>query len=66
MRPVQAPTAGSREAAGSARIGNGDPRHVHHVATPITLVVHDVGGPVGLYWATRRPERVARLVIMNS
>jgi pimeloyl-ACP methyl ester carboxylesterase len=32
----------------------------------ITLVVHDVGGPVGLSYAIARPERVARLVILNS
>lgn len=36
------------------------------VEEPVTLVMHDVGGPVGLHWAVRRPERVARLVIMNS
>jgi haloalkane dehalogenase len=36
------------------------------VEEPVTLVVHDVGGPVGLHWAVRRPERVARLVIMNT
>jgi haloalkane dehalogenase len=31
-----------------------------------TLVVHDFGGPIGLPLALERPERVARLVIMNS
>ncbi len=30
------------------------------------LVVHDFGGPIGLPLALRRPERVTRLVIMNS
>jgi len=32
----------------------------------ITLVVHDFGGPVGLSYAIARPERVARLVILNT
>jgi haloalkane dehalogenase len=32
----------------------------------ITLVVHDWGGPIGLGYATRHPERIARLVILNT
>lgn len=32
----------------------------------ITLVVHDWGGPIGLGFARRHPERIARLVIMNT
>jgi len=32
----------------------------------ITLVVHDWGGPIGLGFAGRHPERVARLVILNT
>jgi pimeloyl-ACP methyl ester carboxylesterase len=32
----------------------------------ITLVVHDFGGPVGLSYAIAHPERVARLVILNT
>jgi pimeloyl-ACP methyl ester carboxylesterase len=32
----------------------------------VTLVVHDWGAPIGFYWATRHPERVASLVILNS
>ena len=31
-----------------------------------TLVVHDLGGPVGLYWAVRNPARIAKLVILNT
>jgi haloalkane dehalogenase len=31
-----------------------------------TLVVHDVGGPIGLSYALERPERVARLLILNT
>ncbi|MGB3051243.1 MAG: alpha/beta fold hydrolase [Polyangiales bacterium] len=30
------------------------------------LVVHDLGGPVGLYWALRNPGRVTRLTILNT
>jgi haloalkane dehalogenase len=33
---------------------------------PLTLIVHDWGGMIGMAWAVRNPERVARLVIMNS
>ncbi len=32
----------------------------------LTLMVQDWGGPIGLGFATRRPERVARLVIGNT
>jgi haloalkane dehalogenase len=32
----------------------------------VTLVVHDWGGPIGLRWATDHPERVARLVVLNT
>jgi haloalkane dehalogenase len=32
----------------------------------ITLVVQDWGGPLGLRFATQHPERIARLVIMNT
>lgn len=32
----------------------------------ITLVVHDWGGPIGLRFAVEHPERVARLVILNT
>jgi pimeloyl-ACP methyl ester carboxylesterase len=32
----------------------------------VTLVVHDWGGPIGLGVATRHPERIARLVLMNT
>jgi pimeloyl-ACP methyl ester carboxylesterase len=33
---------------------------------PITLIVHDWGGPIGLAWALGRPERISRLVITNT
>ena len=30
------------------------------------LVVHDLGGPAGLYWATHHPERVSSIVVLNT
>lgn len=30
------------------------------------LVVHDIGGPIGMEWASRHPERVLSLTILNS
>ena len=52
-------------------------RLVHHIANlealmieldlrNITLVVHDWGGPVGLGFAIRHPDRIKRLVISNT
>jgi haloalkane dehalogenase len=49
-------------------------RHVDSVArlvdaldlTELTLVVHDWGGPIGLRVAVEHPERIARLVILNT
>jgi len=32
----------------------------------VTLVLHDWGGPIGLAWAVDHPERVARLVVLNT
>ncbi len=32
----------------------------------ITLVVHDWGGPIGLRLAVTKPERIARLVVLNT
>ncbi|MGN9788704.1 alpha/beta fold hydrolase [Nonomuraea sp. ZG12] len=31
-----------------------------------TLVMHDWGGPIGMAWARRHPDRVARLVVLNT
>ena len=42
---------GVLEAAGADRIGLG---------------VHDLGGPVGLHWASKNPERVERLALLNT
>jgi haloalkane dehalogenase len=33
---------------------------------PLTLVVHDWGGMIGFGWAARKPERIGRMVIMNT
>jgi haloalkane dehalogenase len=49
-------------------------RHVDHVTRvldgldlhDVTVVVQDWGGGVGLRWAVEHPDRVARLVIMNT
>ena len=52
-------------------------RLVHHIANlealiieldlhDITLALHDWGGPVGLGFAIRHPDRIKRLVISNS
>jgi haloalkane dehalogenase len=32
----------------------------------ITLVVHDWGGMIGMSWAARHPDKIARLVILNT
>lgn len=32
----------------------------------VSLVVHDLGGPVGLYWASQHPERLQRLALLNT
>ena len=33
---------------------------------PINLVVHDWGGMIGMGWAVRHPDRIKRLVILNT
>jgi haloalkane dehalogenase len=30
------------------------------------LAVHDLGGPVGLHWASQHPERVSRMALLNT
>lgn len=32
----------------------------------VTLVVHDFGGPIGLNFAIRHPEKIKRIVVLNS
>jgi haloalkane dehalogenase len=36
------------------------------VREPVTLIVHDWGGMIGLAWAVRHPERISRLVVFNT
>lgn len=36
------------------------------VQEPVVLVVHDVGGAIGIPWAARRPERIRALVVTNT
>ncbi|MEB3224135.1 MAG: alpha/beta fold hydrolase [Candidatus Sericytochromatia bacterium] len=33
---------------------------------PVCLVLHDWGGMIGMAWAARHPERVARIVALNT
>jgi haloalkane dehalogenase len=35
-------------------------------AGPVSLVVHDWGGMIGTAWAVRHPERIRKLVVMNT
>jgi len=37
-----------------------------HIHNNITLIVHDWGGMIGMTWANRWPERIKRLVILNT
>ncbi len=37
-----------------------------HITAPLDLVVHDHGGPYGLAWAIKHPEKVHRIVCMNT
>lgn len=32
----------------------------------LDLVVHDLGGPVGLHWAAQHPQRITRLGLLNT
>ncbi len=36
------------------------------LAQPLTLVLHDWGGMIGMAWAVANPRRVGRLVILNT
>ena len=40
-------------------------RHLD-ISEPISLVVHDWGGMIGFAWAVQNPERIAKLVILNT
>ena len=32
----------------------------------VGLAVHDLGGPVGLYWAARQPHKLEKLAVLNT
>lgn len=36
------------------------------ITEKVTLVLHDWGGMIGMAYASRHPERIARLVVMNT
>ncbi len=36
------------------------------IAGPLTLILHDWGGMIGMAYAARHPERIARLVLLNT
>ncbi|MEM1270065.1 MAG: alpha/beta fold hydrolase [Bacteroidota bacterium] len=36
------------------------------ISEPVILAVHDLGGPIGLAWAARHPERVAGVLVTNT
>jgi haloalkane dehalogenase len=36
------------------------------IRTGLTLVLHDWGGMIGMAYASRHPERIARLVVLNT
>ena len=59
-RPRNFPYTPEAHAANLAEfIGNLNPE-------PLTLIVHDYGGPIGLPFCLRHPERVKRLVLLNT
>lgn len=37
-----------------------------NLTQPVTLTVHDWGGMIGMAWAAKHPQQVARLVILNT
>ena len=36
------------------------------IGPSLSLAVHDLGGPAGLYWASRSPRQIERLAILNT
>lgn len=36
------------------------------IEQPLHLCVHDLGGPVGLYWAVHHPERIRSITLFNT
>ena len=57
------PATGTRTTATSRRVSG----HLDQLdLEDVTVVVQDWGGPIGLRWAVENPDRVARLVILNT
>ena len=51
----------------ATRVADLDALLEHAGATSrVTLVLHDWGGMIGTAWAVRHPERVARIVLLNT
>lgn len=50
----------------STHIANLDRLLSHLDLGPLDLVVHDWGGAIGMGWAVAHPERVRRLVVLNT
>lgn len=40
--------------------------NARNITQPITLIVHDWGGMIGMLWAARNPERIGRIVALNT
>ena len=60
------PSAGAYDYTLSRRVDDVG-RLVDHLALDrVNLVVHDWGGMIGLAWAVRHPDRLARLVVLNT
>lgn len=32
----------------------------------VGLTLHDIGGPIGLYWAMQKPQRITKLALLNT
>ena len=38
----------------------------HLAIDKIGLVVHDLGGPIGVFWGLRHPEKLTQLALLNT
>jgi cis-3-alkyl-4-acyloxetan-2-one decarboxylase len=50
----------------SRRVADLDQLITHLELERVTLVLHDWGGMIGTAWAAQNPDRVARMVVMNT
>jgi pimeloyl-ACP methyl ester carboxylesterase len=41
-------------------------RQAAEIGEPLDLVAHDFGGPFAIAWAIRHPEKVRRLIVINT